>query len=257
MWSDWGPYSSCSVSCGDGNKQRSRTCLNGIIGQDCIGNDSQTVSCNEQDCSSWTKWTEYGKCSVTCGTGSQSRSRQCENGDDCVGANIETKSCNLSPCSDENDKTNDISENDSDEENKNENTNNDTNESKIGKVAGCNASDGSIQLEAHINKDDVQNHPDGFVLDGDVYKATFDPSSLTPSRDGDNLVLTKTVKATGKQVDVEGTIVKTHVSETITFICTYGIVFNSSLILAHFNCHLLKALKTWSTSTRRQLSSFW
>ena len=280
-WSEWGPFASCSVTCGGGWKERTRTCSNSDSGLDCDGTNRELASCSEQACPSWTKWSDYGACSVTCGPGTQSRSRQCNNGENCVGEKTETKQCTLSACSDENpdlwtpwssfgecsvtcglgqksrtrscpdnscdgadrenmtcdaglcenDDTDDSSENKTETENTNEDSNNvDMPESKIGKVAGCNGSDGSIQLEAHINKEDVHSAPDGFVLDGDLFKATFDAGSLTPSRDGDDLLLTKTIEITGKQVDVEGTVVKTHISETINFVCRYRKNFSNKLL---------------------------
>ena len=228
-WSEWGPFAeSCSVTCGGGLKERTRTCSNSDSDLDCDGTNKELTSCNEQDCPSWTEWSSFGECSVTCGLGQKTRTRSCP-GNSCDGPNRETMTCDAGLC--ENDDTDDSSENETETENTNEDSNNvDAPESKIGKVAGCNGSDGSIQLEAHINKDDVHTAPDGFVLDGDLYKATFDAGSLTPSRDGDDLLLTKTVEATGKQVDVEGTVVKTHISETINFVCRYRKDFSNKLL---------------------------
>ena len=53
----------------------------------------------------WADWSNWGQCSVTCGTGNQQRTRTCTNpapehgGLDCVGNSSETdKSCVLDPC---------------------------------------------------------------------------------------------------------------------------------------------------------------
>ena len=48
----------------------------------------------------WTKWGDWGKCSVTCGGGTQKRNRSCTNppvahgGRPCVGVNEMTQDCN-------------------------------------------------------------------------------------------------------------------------------------------------------------------
>jgi hypothetical protein len=53
----------------------------------------------------WGAWGAWGTCSVTCGGGSQSRSRACDNpapqngGAFCSGNSAETQSCNTAACS--------------------------------------------------------------------------------------------------------------------------------------------------------------
>ena len=54
----------------------------------------------------YSKWSDFGKCSVSCGGGVQSRSRSCDNpkpahgGKDCskLGPALESRSCNSHPC---------------------------------------------------------------------------------------------------------------------------------------------------------------
>ena len=52
----------------------------------------------------WSDYDEWGECSETCGTGSQTRSRTCTNpapahgGDECVGEETESQDCNTDPC---------------------------------------------------------------------------------------------------------------------------------------------------------------
>ena len=52
----------------------------------------------------WGAWSEFGSCSVTCGTGEQSRTRQCNNpppangGDNCEGKITEDQDCNTEGC---------------------------------------------------------------------------------------------------------------------------------------------------------------
>jgi hypothetical protein len=50
------------------------------------------------------EWGDYGPCSVTCGDGSQTRERKCDNpapqhgGAQCQGDSKETKACKEKPC---------------------------------------------------------------------------------------------------------------------------------------------------------------
>ncbi|XP_052100765.1 adhesion G protein-coupled receptor B1-like [Mytilus californianus] len=52
----------------------------------------------------WGSWSAYGSCSVTCGNGQYTRTRQCDNpaasggGTDCAGDDAETNSCWTSTC---------------------------------------------------------------------------------------------------------------------------------------------------------------
>ena len=46
--SDWSSWSSCSVSCGEGTKSRTRTC-NGPA-KVCVGEQKQIFGCNLTDC---------------------------------------------------------------------------------------------------------------------------------------------------------------------------------------------------------------
>ena len=58
-WGEWSAYSSCTVSCGDGQRSRLRFCSNGQGGIDqntdgCEGDASEVISCNEGQCLSGT-----------------------------------------------------------------------------------------------------------------------------------------------------------------------------------------------------------
>ncbi|XP_045163524.2 A disintegrin and metalloproteinase with thrombospondin motifs 6-like [Mercenaria mercenaria] len=55
-WSQWGTWSSCSVSCGGGVRSQSRTCTNpspSLTGKYCDGKNMQISSCNDNSCGSY------------------------------------------------------------------------------------------------------------------------------------------------------------------------------------------------------------
>lgn len=60
-------------------------------------------SCETVD-GNWASWTSYGSCSVTCGGGTQTRSRTCTNpapqylGQNCAGMSSESQQCNTHNC---------------------------------------------------------------------------------------------------------------------------------------------------------------
>ncbi|XP_060582797.1 A disintegrin and metalloproteinase with thrombospondin motifs 1-like [Ruditapes philippinarum] len=53
---------------------------------------------------SWGNWLNWGACSVTCGDGTRSRSRSCNNpspsngGEQCQGSNVNSQNCNIKEC---------------------------------------------------------------------------------------------------------------------------------------------------------------
>ena len=51
QWNAWGPYSACSVTCGDGTQTKTRTkSVEESGGGTCSGEDKKTVSCNDGEC---------------------------------------------------------------------------------------------------------------------------------------------------------------------------------------------------------------
>jgi len=73
-WSEWGEWSSCSSSCGEGSQQRGRTETSATSnGAKCIGKPADVRSCRQpNDCPvqcRWGQWTEWSRCSSTCGPG--------------------------------------------------------------------------------------------------------------------------------------------------------------------------------------------
>jgi len=93
-WDAWTSWSSCSAECGPGSRRRTRNCL----GDGCVGESSQSRSCNEGPCTgSWSPWTSWSACSASCGSGTESRGRNC-NGSNCVGDSSQNRACNAGPC---------------------------------------------------------------------------------------------------------------------------------------------------------------
>ena len=108
-WGSFGSWSSCSKTCGGGEKTRSRSKLilasNG--GRECVGGSSETNSCHTQNCPVDCKWGDYGDwslCSKTCGEGEKVRTRSksieaSNGGTECEGTTAETVICNDQLCS--------------------------------------------------------------------------------------------------------------------------------------------------------------
>ncbi|XP_031570613.1 coadhesin-like [Actinia tenebrosa] len=112
-WLSFGP---CSVTCGDGYKQRRRHCNHPLPkygGKTCkemeLGDDTEAEKCNERKCpvnGGYSEWSAFGECSVTCGGGIKTRTRECTNptpdldGKNCtdLGPNEETRACNTEYC---------------------------------------------------------------------------------------------------------------------------------------------------------------
>ena len=101
-WNIFGEWSSCSQSCGEGEKSRSRTkqisAANG--GSQCLGSSTETQICNLGNCPINCEWSDFGDwsdCSKSCGGGEKSRTRfelkQAEHGGAaCAGSNNDVTS---------------------------------------------------------------------------------------------------------------------------------------------------------------------
>ena len=106
----WSEFGVCSKTCEVGVQKRIRTCQNPAPkygGKVCDGVSEESRSCNSGiPCpvnGGFSNWSDFTKCSVTCGVGTKSRKRMCTNpapkhgGKFCQGILEETHPCEI-PC---------------------------------------------------------------------------------------------------------------------------------------------------------------
>ena len=80
-WGQWESWSSCSLTCNRGRRERSRGCE--PEGSTCFGVSTQIQYCNTEACpttttsNSWGPWGSWTPCHSTCGGGLRFRSRKC------------------------------------------------------------------------------------------------------------------------------------------------------------------------------------
>ncbi|CAL8103250.1 unnamed protein product [Calicophoron daubneyi] len=107
-WGSWGPWTHCSKSCGGGQRQRTRRCDNpapAYGGENCPDNGAvQTSDCQNEPCpihGEWSNWSSWSACSRSCGTGLQTRERECSQpapqfgGRLCPGSAKEVQTCEV------------------------------------------------------------------------------------------------------------------------------------------------------------------
>ena len=110
-WASWESWQRCTVTCGGGKKRRTRKrhiiAQNG--GLDCPGVHEESQDCGNESCPvaavncQWSKWTKQGKCSTTCGNGTQQWFRyklqeEKHGGLPCSGDSIFQTECSGIPC---------------------------------------------------------------------------------------------------------------------------------------------------------------
>ena len=66
-WTEWAPWSPCTVTCGGGLRQRARECANPTLRNSlgelvCDGDKMAEEQCNGEECPMWTEWEEWSKC---------------------------------------------------------------------------------------------------------------------------------------------------------------------------------------------------
>ncbi|XP_013380180.1 SCO-spondin [Lingula anatina] len=103
-WRSWSEWLSCDVSCGTGMEIRIRQCIPGLNGNtDCEGDGVEARECSLTPCqyvSKWLGWSEWQRCTVSCGGGRHRRYRECDRykGEPCVGSAVEEGVCNDIAC---------------------------------------------------------------------------------------------------------------------------------------------------------------
>ncbi|XP_060630493.2 hemicentin-1 isoform X1 [Anolis sagrei] len=109
-WASWSSWSTCTMSCGAGTRQRTRDCSDPSPqygGHKCEGNDMQVDFCNSDTCpthGNWGPWSNWGTCSRTCNSGQMRRYRTCDNprplngGSACAGADTQIQRCHVELC---------------------------------------------------------------------------------------------------------------------------------------------------------------
>ncbi|KAM9416640.1 semaphorin-5A-like [Salvelinus alpinus] len=109
-WTSWSSWSQCSRDCSRGIRSRKRFCDSPEPphgGQTCLGPAQEYQECNITPCpvdGSWSCWSGWSMCSVTCGGGHYTRTRTCNNpppahgGDICLGLHTEEALCNIQSC---------------------------------------------------------------------------------------------------------------------------------------------------------------
>ncbi|XP_036371853.1 adhesion G protein-coupled receptor B2 isoform X5 [Megalops cyprinoides] len=103
---EWSQWSVCSLTCGQGQQVRTRSCVSSPYGTLCSGPLRETRLCNNTATCPvhglWEEWSPWSLCSVTCGRGSRTRTRSCVapqyGGKACGGPEVQSKLCNIAVC---------------------------------------------------------------------------------------------------------------------------------------------------------------
>ncbi|XP_060082502.1 mucin-2-like [Ylistrum balloti] len=98
----WSPWTNCSAECNSGFRNRTRSLVKPDDAEYCSKPLTQTEACNIQSCETnctVSEWNDWSSCSVTCGSGTKSRTREIisDTDVDCPKLN-ETDDCYLEDC---------------------------------------------------------------------------------------------------------------------------------------------------------------
>ncbi|XP_060084674.1 cartilage intermediate layer protein 1-like isoform X2 [Ylistrum balloti] len=107
-WNNWGSWTTCGATCGNGYHTRYRTCFRTSANDPvCQGEYVQTTTCSVTTCpvyGVWTTWSGWCECDVTCGGGTQLRTRVCQKSSssdlNCVGTSTQSQTCSTWNCPD-------------------------------------------------------------------------------------------------------------------------------------------------------------
>ncbi|KAL3852004.1 hypothetical protein ACJMK2_015693, partial [Sinanodonta woodiana] len=103
--SNWSSWTVCSLTCGNGTRSRSRSCVfeDGYPhGKNCEEHLNSTEPCSTNPCpvdGAWKEWSNWSFCTATCHGGVRTRNRTCvytadvPRGLPCLGNASETQSC--------------------------------------------------------------------------------------------------------------------------------------------------------------------
>ncbi|XP_021374390.1 hemicentin-1-like [Mizuhopecten yessoensis] len=107
-WGSWNSWTNCSNTCGGGTKSRTRSCDSPAPshgGDYCVGDYSDTSSCNTIICqakSEWESWLTWSACSVINNNAMRTRCRKCNDttpqydSSSCFGSHLESDQCTIS-----------------------------------------------------------------------------------------------------------------------------------------------------------------
>ncbi|GFN97240.1 sco-spondin [Plakobranchus ocellatus] len=108
VWLPWTEWSVCTTTCGGGEQERTRLCQQPKHGgQPCLGPERENLTCAENPCpipGDWFPWSNWTRCTVTCGGGTKYRERVCDTQSygnltaPCEGPANETVACHTFDC---------------------------------------------------------------------------------------------------------------------------------------------------------------
>merc|ERR1712078_519038 len=105
-WAQWGDWSDCSKTCGDGTRtKKRRKDVKEAHGGVCKGTDKEKESCKDKECPvdcTWAQWGDWSDCSKTCGVGTRTKTRRKDvkeaHGGVCKGTDHDKESCKDKEC---------------------------------------------------------------------------------------------------------------------------------------------------------------
>lgn len=106
-WAEWMDWEACKVTCGGSERIRFRIHAQQAVGDgfNCSGENFERGVCGDDSCPkdcSFLNWTDWSSCSVSCGQGFQTSTREMDyeqfGGRPCDGSVFQTRDCSPGPC---------------------------------------------------------------------------------------------------------------------------------------------------------------